>query len=203
MDATVKTVQQRLMSLGYNLGPAKDDGIAGQMTWAAISLALNTLPNAPPNSDIGKPITLTTSPEGRKLITMREGNKLQAYQDSGGVWTIGVGHTTAAGDPAVHKGMTISAIESDDILARDLQSVEKSIRQLVAVTLSQNMFDALVSFVFNVGAGAFASSTLLRKINQRDFLGAADEFLKWNKVNGVAVQGLTNRRQSERSQFIS
>jgi len=147
--------------------------------------------------------TLRTSAKGRAAITSREGNILKAYRDGGGVLTIGVGHTSAAGPPTVTAGMTISAAQSDNILADDLRSVEKSIYKLVKVALSQNQFDALVSFVFNVGAGAFGKSTLLKKLNSGDTSGAADQFLLWDRDNGKVVTGIANRRKSERAQFLS
>ncbi len=151
--------------------------------------------------------SMRTSAAGRKAIAQREGNKLVAYLDSVGIWTVGVGHTTAAGPPAVKKGTKITAAESDQILTRDLAAVEESINSLVKVPLTQSQFDALVSIVFNIGAPAFSKSTLLRKLNARDYQGAASQFLVWNKgtVNGkkVAIAGLTARRKEEKAQFLS
>ncbi|MGR9386461.1 lysozyme [Rhizobium leguminosarum] len=151
--------------------------------------------------------SMRTSAAGRKAIAQREGNKLIAYVDSVGVLTIGVGHTTAAGPPVVKKGMRISAAESDQILTRDLADVEASINKAVKVQLNQSQFDALVSLVFNIGGTKFAKSTLLKKLNQRDFGAAGNQFLVWNKgnVNGklVAIDGLTKRRKAERVQFLS
>lgn len=150
---------------------------------------------------------MRTSAAGRKAIAQREGNKLTAYLDSVGVWTIGVGHTTAAGPPTVTKGLTITADQSDEILSRDLAGVEADINRLVKVPLTQSQFDALVSLVFNIGAGAFGKSTLLKKLNAKDYAGAAEQFLVWNKgtVGGqrVAIGGLTTRRKAERVQFLS
>lgn len=151
--------------------------------------------------------TMRTSAAGRNAIAQREGNKLKAYLDSVGIWTIGVGHTSAAGPPAVTKGMTITTSQSDEILTRDLAGVEADITRLVKAPLNQNQFDALVSLVFNIGAGAFGKSTLLKKLNAKDYAGAADQFLVWNKgtINGqkIAITGLTNRRKAERAQFLS
>lgn len=150
---------------------------------------------------------MRTSAAGRKAIAQREGNKLTAYLDSVGVWTIGVGHTTVAGPPAVSKGLKITAGESDDILTRDLAGVEADINRMVKAPLSQSQFDALVSLVFNIGGGAFGKSTLLKKLNARDYGGAAEQFLVWNKgtISGkrVAIQGLTTRRKAERVQFLA
>lgn len=150
---------------------------------------------------------MQTSPSGRAAIARREGTKLIAYQDSVGIWTVGVGHTSAAGPPKVMRGLKITAAESDEILARDLASVEAAVSSLVEVPLSQNEFDALVSLVFNIGAGAFKKSTALRSLNGGNRTGAADAMLAFNKatVGGrkVALKGLATRRQDERAQFLS
>jgi lysozyme len=140
---------------------------------------------------------MKTSQVGRKAIALREGNILTAYRDTVGVITIGVGHTTAAGPPVVTPGMKITADQSDEILSRDLVAVENDVNSAVKVPLTQNQFDALVSFVFNVGGGAFRGSTLLRKLNARDYSGAADQFLVW-----VKQKELTGRRKAERQQFL-
>lgn len=149
---------------------------------------------------------MKTSPSGRAAIARREGNVLKAYLDSVGVLTIGVGHTSAAGPPTVTKGMTITAAQSDDILARDLAGVESSVNALVKVPLNQSEFDALASLVFNIGAGGFKGSSVLKKLNAGNRAGAADAMLAWNKgtVKGkkVALAGLANRRKEERAQFL-
>jgi lysozyme len=150
---------------------------------------------------------MQTSPAGRAAIARREGNVLKAYLDSVSVWTIGVGHTSAAGEPKVTKGMTITAAQSDEILARDLAGVEASVISLVKVPINQNEFDALVSLVFNIGAGGFKGSSVLRNLNAGNRAGAADAMLAWNKgtVGGkkVALAGLTTRRKDERAQFLT
>lgn len=150
---------------------------------------------------------MKTSPEGRALIESREGVVLSAYKDSAGILTIGVGHTSAAGEPKVTAGLTITARQASEILTRDLAVFEKAVNADVKVPLNQNEFDALVSLVFNIGAGAFKGSTLLRKLNAGDRAGAAEQFLVWNKitVNGKkqTLRGLTTRREAERKQFLS
>lgn len=150
---------------------------------------------------------MKTSSTGRALIESREGVVLSAYRDSAGILTIGVGHTSAAGEPKVTAGLTITARQASEILTRDLAVFEKAVNAAVKVTLNQNEFDALVSLAFNIGAGAFKGSTLLRKLNSGDHTGAADQFLVWNKitVNGKkqTLRGLTTRREAERKQFLS
>jgi lysozyme len=103
--------------------------------------------------------------------------------------------------------MKITEAQSDEILARDLEAVEKDVNEAVKVPINQNQFDALASLHFNIGPGSFRSSTLLKKLNAKDYAGAADQFLVWNKgtINGkkVAINGLTIRRKDERAQFLS
>lgn len=145
---------------------------------------------------------MQTSAAGRKAITQREGNKLTAYKDSVGIWTIGVGHTSAAGAPKVTQGLKITAAQSDEILSRDLKLFEAAVFKAVKVPLSQNEFDALVSLAFNIGGKAFAGSSVVKKLNAGDRKGAADAILLWNKACGRIVKGLVSRRKDERTQFL-
>ncbi|WP_441254538.1 lysozyme [Bradyrhizobium sp. 613_E4_N2_2] len=130
-----------------------------------------------------------------------EGRYLAAYRCPAGKLTIGMGHTGVDVKP----GMTITNAEADRLLRVDMQSAALSVSKLVRVPLSQNMFDALCDFAFNLGRAALAGSTLLRKLNDGDYSGAAAEFAKWNKahVNGVLVEldGLTKRRHAEAELF--
>ena len=144
---------------------------------------------------------METSTNGRNIIREFEGERLNAYQDSVGVWTIGVGHTSAAGAPAVSKGLTITKQQSDDILSRDLKTYEAAVLRQVKVPLNQNQFDALVSFTYNLGEGNFAKSTLLKRVNVRDFAGAKAQFSAWNKAGGKVLAGLTRRRAAEAKLF--
>jgi lysozyme len=144
---------------------------------------------------------MQTSPAGRKAITQFEGCVLKTYKCSAGVLTIGVGHTSAAGSPAVVPGMTISAQEADAILERDLKKFEAIVNAAVKVSLTQGQFDALVSFTFNLGGGALQKSTLLRKLNAGDYEGAAEQFQVWNRAGGRVVKGLTTRRAAEAKMF--
>ena len=134
---------------------------------------------------------------GIDAIKDYEGVRLKAYDDGVGIWTIGVGHTKG-----VKRGDEITMAQVDEFLRADLEDAESAVRLNVKVPLEQCQFDALVSFVFNVGAVAFKSSTLLKKLNAGGYDGAADEFLRWNKAGGRVLAGLTKRRISERMMFL-
>lgn len=147
---------------------------------------------------------MKTSKRGIDLIVEFEGLRTRAYPDpgtGGDPWTIGVGHTSAAGPPDVRRGMVITEAEALRILSVDLKKFESVVNGLVKVPLSQGQFDALASFTFNVGGGNLSSSTLLKKINRRDFEGAALEFRRWNKAAGRVLLGLTRRRAKEEAIF--
>jgi len=146
---------------------------------------------------------MKTTAKGRALIEQREGTELVAYRDSVGVLTIGVGHTSAAGPPTVIPGMRITAAKADEILSRDLVKFETCVDAAVKVALADHEFDALVSLCFNIGGGNFTNSTLVKKLNAGDRMGAADAFMSWTKAGGKVVQGLVNRRRAECQQFLT
>ena len=129
-------------------------------------------------------------------IKSSEALRLDAYLDGGGVWTIGWGHTGTA-----RKGMRIKLLEAQRLFENDLAWVKRCLDSAVKVPLSPNQVEPLYSFIFNVGAGAFRSSTMLRKLNKGDYAGAANEFKRWNKDNGETIRGLTLRRAREAKQF--
>lgn len=137
------------------------------------------------------------SQNGIALIKRHEGCCLTSYQDSGGIWTIGYGHIVGVCD-----GQTISQQEADLRLLGDVASAETCINSLIK-SPTQNQFDALCSFVFNLGCMSLRNSTLLRKYESGDFAGAADEFMKWNHCAGMVLPGLTARREDERALFLS
>jgi lysozyme len=138
---------------------------------------------------------MRTSDEGVNLIKGFEGLRLQAYLCPAGVWTIGYGHTKG-----VRKGDVCTEEDAEQMLRDDLIGFERCVTENVEVPLAQNQFDALVSFAFNVGCGAFKGSTLLRKLNAGD-PSASDELLRWTKAGGVEVDGLVARRHGEREIF--
>jgi lysozyme len=137
------------------------------------------------------------SDSGIEFLKKEEGVRLQAYQDSIGVWTVGVGHT----GKEVGAGMTITEDETDALLRADLETAEKCVNNCVAVPLTQNQFDALCSFVFNLGCASLRNSTLLKKLNSSDDEGASEEFKKWNHAGGRVLVGLTKRRMAESELF--
>ena len=140
--------------------------------------------------------SLTIGEKGLELIKSFEGLRLRAYLCPAKVWTIGYGHT---GD--VRGGQVITQSQADDLLKQDLRRFEIAVRKLVKVPLTQNQFDALVSFAYNVGEAALSRSTLLRKLNAGDLAGTKLEFAKWNKGGGKVLAGLTRRRADEANLF--
>ena len=136
------------------------------------------------------------SKNGLDLIKHFESLQLKAYKCSANVWTIGYGHTKN-----VKEGDRISQDQANCFLMQDLYSVERAIFRLVKVKLNQNQFDALCSLIFNIGISAFNKSTLLAKLNKEDYVGAAEQFRRWNKVNNVVMAGLVRRRQAEEDLF--
>lgn len=133
------------------------------------------------------------------IIKRHEGLRLEAYMPTpNDVPTIGYGHTKG-----VKMGDRITNAQAEEYLRHDIAWAQDAVNSLVKVRLTQNQFDALVSFVFNVGASAFAKSTLLRMLNDGDYKGAADQFLRWDKQGGKVLRGLTKRRAEERALFLA
>lgn len=143
---------------------------------------------------------MRTSEKGLDVIKRHEGLRLKAYRCPAGVWTIGYGHTKG-----VKQGMRIAKVQADRFLREDLAEAEKAVNTLVSVPLKQEQFDALVSFVFNLGAGALLRSTLRKVLNKGDYRAAAEQFERWvyGSVGGrkVKLPGLVARRVEERELF--
>ncbi|MEA1062359.1 lysozyme [Erwinia sp. HR93] len=146
---------------------------------------------------------MVISDRGISLIKMFEGCRLDAYQDYGGIWTIGYGWTQSVDGVPVGRGMRIDRDKAEELLRGGLVNYEREVTRLVTVSINQNQFDALTSFSYNVGIDAFRKSTLLEKLNAGDYWGAAEQFLNWNKVKGVPLPGLTRRRKAESELFQS
>lgn len=137
------------------------------------------------------------SPEGLALIKEYEGLRLKAYRDAVGVLTIGWGHTGSD----VREGMTITQNEAEELLRIDLQKFEAAVKRQVKVQLTQNQFDALVSFTFNLGEYALERSTLLALLNKGQFAAAGGEFGRWVNAGGKPLPGLVRRRAAEADLF--
>lgn len=147
------------------------------------------------------------SENGLALLQQWEGFKLQVYKDSAGFPTIGVGHlitkaeqasgTILINGAAVEYAGGLTDQQTLDLLAQDVQPAEQAVNAGVTVPLNQNQFDALVSFTFNVGVGAFQSSTLLKLLNQQQYDDVPAQLLRWTRAGGQVVQGLVNRRDNE------
>ena len=156
----------------------------------------------PPQPSALPPAQRKTSAQGVNTIKGHEGLRLQAYRDATGVWTIGYGHTATA-----RAGLVWTASDAEMAFLRDVASAEQVVRRYVQAPLTQGQFDALVSFVFNLGPVKFASSTLLKLINGNQFARAAGEFGRWvyGTVSGrrVKLSGLEKRRADEAKLFIS
>ena len=134
--------------------------------------------------------------KGLDLIRFFEGLELNAYQCAAGVWTIGYGHTKD-----VQQGMTISEARANEMLAEELNEYESYINGLVTVELNQDQFDAMVSWVYNLGVGNLKASTLLKVLNAGDYDGVPAQMMRWNKAGGKVLEGLTKRRQAEADLF--
>lgn len=143
------------------------------------------------------------SKTGFELIKRFEGLELKAYQDSVDVWTIGYGWTKPVDGKKVGPGIVIDQATADRLLKCGVVQYEQGVNQLVKVKITQGQFDALVSFAYNLGLRSLSTSTLLKKLNAGDKLGAADEFGKWINAGGVKLNGLVKRRAAERELFVS
>lgn len=141
---------------------------------------------------------MKVSNNGINLVKRFEGLELKAYRDSVGILTIGYGHTHA-----VKAGDIITGEQADAFLREDLQVAELTVNTNVKVKLTQGQFDALVSFVFNLGSGNFVKSTLIKKLNAGDYAGSADEFGKWVNAGGKKLPGLVKRRAAEGEVFLT
>lgn len=139
---------------------------------------------------------MTHSPLARKLAEEFEGFSPEVYADIGGIPTIAYGHTAG-----VKLGDFCSMQQAEKWLDEDMGIADGCIARLVKVELNQNQYDALCDFIFNVGCGNFAQSTLLKNLNAGQFASAASEFLRWDKVNGKSVAGLLRRRTAEKALF--
>ena len=132
------------------------------------------------------------SAEGLALIKKFEGCELEAYQDAVGVWTIGYGHIKG-----VKEGMTITKQQAEEMLLKELVEYENYVLEAVNHQLDQCMFDALVSWTYNLGPSNLNASTMLKVLNAGDYDGVPEQIKRWNKAGGKVLQGLVRRREAE------
>ncbi len=147
---------------------------------------------------------MKTSSKGKAIIKQYEGFRAKPYLCPARVPTIGYGATYYTdGRKVTLKDAPISEADADKLLDKMLVKYEDAVNRYVQVPITQNQFDALVSFCYNLGQEALRKSTLLKKLNNKDYKGAADAFLNWVYASGKKLQGLVNRRTDERKLFLS
>lgn len=142
------------------------------------------------------------SPNGVDLICNFEGLRLKAYDDGVGVWTIGYGTTKYPNGIRVKKGDTCTLDQAKAYMQNDLKAFEQTVNSAVKVPVSQNQFDALVSLAYNIGSTAFKNSTLVKRLNEGNYKAAANQFDVWVNAGGKRMQGLVNRRTTEKALFL-
>lgn len=145
-----------------------------------------------------KAASLSAGAAAVALITTYEGLRLEAYKDPVGVWTICYGSTKN-----VQPGQVATLQECENRLGEDMEEAANAVRRYVQHPITQEQFDALVDFTFNLGAGNLKNSTLLRKLNAGDCYGAAEEFRRWVYARGQVLPGLQKRREAEYELFLA
>jgi lysozyme len=140
--------------------------------------------------------------EGLALIRQSEGLRLESYRDAVGVWTIGYGHTSAAGAPEVVPGQHISREEANAILRRDVEAFADGVRQALSRRIGAQQFSALVSFAYNVGLGAFRRSSVLNAVNAGEDAAVPQRLSLWVKAGGRRLPGLVKRRAAEAALYM-
>ncbi len=151
---------------------------------------------------VGEDYKVQISYNGVQFLKEREGFRSEAYKDTGGVWTIGYGTIAIKGKP-VEAGQTISKKEAEICLVEDLAWAQTTVNKSVRVPLRQGMYDALVSFVYNIGETQWADSTLLKVLNAGQYDKVSEQLLRWKYDNGKEIPGLLRRRELERDMFYS
>lgn len=139
---------------------------------------------------------------GLALIRTYEGFRGEAYRCPAGVWTIGYGHTSMAGPPDVKPKMRMTKKQAEEVMASDVAVFASDIARYIKADLNDNQFAALVSFAYNVGVGAFRSSSVLASVNREDFDSIPRRLNMWVKAGGRVLPGLVKRRASEGMLFM-
>jgi len=162
---------------------------------------LASLQRPAPNETVAtiEPDPITMSNDGLLVLRHFEGLRLKAYRDPVGIWTIGYGHT----GPDVYEGLVWSQAQADkalrDRLAREFVP---GVLAVITRSMTQGQLDAMVDLAYNVGVAAFQGSTLVKRFNEGDIEGAAEEFLRWNRAGGQVMLGLRRRRAADRALFL-
>ena len=146
---------------------------------------------------------MKVSSKGLELIKEFEGFSSVAYLCSAKKATIGYGNTFWEDGTPVKIGDQISKERAETLLKHVVDNFSVAVEVDIKIEVTQNQFDALVSLAYNIGLGAFKNSTLLRQLNRGNFVGASQEFLRWDKSNGKPLLGLTRRREKEKLLFES
>tara|TARA_R100001460_G_scaffold4971_4_gene13992 strand:- start:746 stop:1183 length:438 start_codon:yes stop_codon:yes gene_type:complete len=139
---------------------------------------------------------MNISQNGLELIKHFEGCELEAYKCAAGVWTIGYGHIKTA-----EEGMVISQSYADELLEGEIVEYEDYVNTAVTAPLSQDQFDALVSWTFNLGNGNLNASTMLKVLNRGEYEEVPNQMKRWNKAGGKVLEGLIRRREAEANLF--
>ena len=139
---------------------------------------------------------MNISQNGLELIKHFEGCELEAYKCAAGVWTIGYGHIKTA-----EEGMVISQSYADELLEGEIVEYEDYVNTAVTAPLSQDQFDALVSWTFNLGNGNLNASTMLKVLNRGEYEEVPAQMKRWNKAGGKVLEGLIRRREAEANLF--
>ncbi len=145
---------------------------------------------------------MNISPSGIDLIRNFESLRLNAYDDGVGVWTIGYGTTKYPNGIRVKKGDVCTLDQAKAYMQHDLKKFEQTVNSTVKVPVNQNQFDALVSLAYNIGPTAFEESTLVKRLNEKNYKAAAEQFDLWVNARGKRLQGLVNRRAIEKGLFL-
>jgi lysozyme len=170
---------------------------AGGIPLVPLTGEVNFLDALDPRPVYSLPQVYNTNHTAVQIIKEEEQLRLEAYE-LGGLWLIGYGHLMLEGEKDV-----ITEEEADVFLREDLHWCEEAIERYVKVPVTLNEFSAMVAFCYNVGSGKTRGSSIVKRVNQEDRTGAANAFLLWNRMNGVVMKALANRRARERTLFLT
>ena len=178
-------------------GESESIPTAGGIPLVPLTGEVNFLDALDPRPVYSLPQVYNTNHTAVQIIKEEEQLRLEAYE-LGGLWLIGYGHLMLKGEKDA-----ITEEEADVFLREDLHWCEEAIERYVKVPVTLNEFSAMVAFCYNVGSGKTRGSSIVKRVNQEDRTGAANAFLLWNRMNGVVMKALANRRARERTLFLT